>query len=61
MAEILPSKIRTIIIVILMCKKVKECVHRIRMPPLSTKVNRGITPEQKKWLKVLVYKFQMIY
>ena len=30
------------------------------MQPLPTKVYRAITPEQKKWLKVLVYKFQII-
>jgi len=48
MAEHLPSKIRIIITVILMCKKVKGCVHRIRMPPLSAKVDRGITQERKK-------------
>jgi len=26
----------------------EECVHRTWMPPLPAKVNRGITPEQRK-------------
>jgi len=27
----------------------EECVQRIWMLPLPAKVNRGITPEWKKW------------
>jgi len=30
-------------------KKMKECVHTTRSPPLPVKVNRGITLERKKW------------
>ena len=30
-------------------KKMKECVHTTRLPPLPVKVNRGITLERKKW------------
>lgn len=53
--------------------KKEECVHRIHMSLLTTKVNRGITPEWGKVVKSeiklhlpfqvsdLVYKFKMIY
>ena len=27
----------------------EECVHRTGIPPLPVKINREITPEQKKW------------
>jgi hypothetical protein len=35
-----------------MFKKMGECVHRTRMSPLPAKVNKGVTPDKKKWYKV---------
>jgi hypothetical protein len=32
-----------------MTKNMEECAHKTLMPSLSAKVNREITPEQKKW------------
>jgi hypothetical protein len=29
--------------------KMEECAHRSSMPSFPAKVNRGITPERKKW------------
>jgi hypothetical protein len=30
-------------------KNMEECIHRTPMPLLPTKINKGITPEWKKW------------
>ena len=35
--------------------KIQGCVHRTQMQQLQVKVDRGITPDRKRWVRVMVF------